>query len=103
MKTGDFRPISDTVYDTAINKRPTVVEYDTATNEMPTIGAFIYETLDMQADTFATMNNIAKTMWGEEITAPPFTPKENVMAGLAAIQENQRAILTAVKAIADKL
>lgn len=84
----DDRAISDKVYDTA----PT-----------PTIGAFIHETLDMQAETFATMNIIAEMMWGDEITAPSFTPKENVMAGLAAIQENQRAIMAAVKAIAEKL
>lgn len=99
----DYWPTNDTEQGTAIDKRPTVVACDTAPNEKPTIGAFIHETLDMQADTFTTMNNIAKMMWGDEITAPPFTPKENVMSGLAAIQENQRAILTAAKDIADKL
>ena len=84
----DDRAINDKVYDTA----PT-----------PTIGAFIHETLDMQAETFAVISIIAKMMWGDEITEPPFTPKENIMAGLAAIQENQRAIMTAVKGIAEKL
>lgn len=86
----DNRPISD-------------APYDTVANEMPTIGRFIHETLDMQTETFATISIIAEMMWGDKITEPAFTPKENIMAGLAAIQENQRAILTAIKAIAGKL
>lgn len=88
--TSDCRPISD-------------AQCDTVANEMPTIGRFIHETLDMQTETFATISIITEMMWGDKITEPAFTPKENVMAGLAAIQENQMAILTAVKAIAGKL
>lgn len=76
---------------------------DTTTNEQPTIGMFIHKTIDMQEETLAVICNIANMMWGDEITTPAFTPKENVMAGLAAIQENQRAILAAVKTIIDKL
>ena len=88
----DNRAISGTACDTA-SEMPI----------MPTIGGFIHETLEMQAETFALISNIAKIMWGDEITAPAFTPKENIMAGLAAIQENQKGIVTAVKAIVAKL
>ena len=65
---------------------------DTTTNEQPTIGMFIHKTIDMQEETLAVICNIANMMWGDEITTPAFTPKENIMAGLTAIQENQRAI-----------
>ena len=86
----DNRPISDTAC-------------NTATNEMPTIGAFVHETISMQMDTLSMMDTIANVMWGDEPKAPAFVPKENIMAGLAAIRENQKAIMTAVKAIVDKL
>ena len=99
MMTSDYRPISHTVYDTATSEKAC----DIATNEMPTIGAFVHETLSMQMDTLSMMDTIANVIWGDEPKAPAFMPKENLMAGLAAIKENQRAIMTAVKAIVDKL
>ena len=85
----DNRPISDTAC-------------DTATNEM-TIGTFIHETISMQMDTLTMMDTIANVMWGDQPKAPAFVPKENIMAGLAAIRDNQKAIMKAIKAIADKL
>lgn len=86
----DYRAISDTACDTTIK-------------EEPTMGMFIRKTADMQAETLAIICNIVNMMWGDECTPPATTPKENIMSGLAAIQENQRAILTAVKSIIDKL
>lgn len=86
--TNDYRPISDKVNDTA----PT-----------PTIGAFIQETLDMQAETLMIICKIVSIIWGDEDTPPAISSKENVMSGLAAIQENQRVILMAVKDIMNKL
>lgn len=103
MMTGDYRPISDTAHGTATDKRPTVMVYDTAPNEMPTIGALTLQTLDMQAETLAMICKIMSTICGDECTATASEPKENLMARLAAMQENQRAIMTAVKAIADTL
>ena len=76
---------------------------DTPTNEMPTMGMLIHKTIDMQTETMAMICHIINTMWGDDSAAPDFTPKGNIMAGLAAINENQRAIMTAVKAIVDKL
>lgn len=86
----DNRAISDTAY-------------DTATCATPTIGALTLQTLDMQAETMAMINNIASMMWGDECAAPVCEPKESLIARLAAIQENQRAIMATVKAIVDKL
>lgn len=77
--------------------------YDTATNDIPTMGMFIHKTLDMQTETMAMICHIVNTMWGDDSAAPDFTPKANIMAGLAAIQENQKAILTAMTSIAAKL
>lgn len=76
---------------------------DTATNETPTMGTLIHKTIDMQTETMAMICHIVNTMWGDDSAAPDFTPKGNIMAGLAAIQENQRAILNAMKSIATKL
>lgn len=88
--TSDYKPINDKACNVGIN-------------DLPTIGAFIHGTLDMQAETLEVIRNIARIMWGDEITTPVYTPEENIMAGLAAILENQRAIMTDVKAIVDKL
>lgn len=76
---------------------------DTTTNEAPTMGMLIHKTIDMQTETMAMICHIVNTMWGDDSAAPDFTPKGNIMAGLAAIQENQRAILNAMKSIATKL
>lgn len=76
---------------------------DTTTNEQPTMGMFIHKTLDIQTETMAMICHIVNTMWGDDSAAPDFTPKANIMAGLAAIQENQKAILTAMTSIAAKL
>ena len=76
---------------------------DTATNETPTMGMLIHKTIDMQTETMAMICHIISTMWGDDSAAPDFTPKGNIMAGLAAIQENQKAILNAMKSIATKL
>ena len=84
----DYRAISDTA---------------TVASDGPTMGALTIQTLDMQEEALAVICNIINIMWGDECTAPPVKPNENIIARLAAIQENQRAILTAVKAIADKL
>lgn len=86
----DYRAISDTAC-------------DTATSDMPTIGALTLQTLDMQAETLAMICNIVSAMWGDECTQAPIKASENLMSRLAAMHENQRAIMTAVKAIADKL
>ena len=86
----DNRPISDTAY-------------DAVTNEKPTIGEFALKTLKMQEDTLAMICIIDRAIFGGEAKASTIEPNENLMARLAAIQENQRAIMTAVKAIADKL
>lgn len=86
----DYRAISDTAC-------------DTATSEMPTIGALTLQTLDMQAETLAMICNIVSVMFGDECTAAPIKANENLMARLAAMQENQRSIMTSVKAIVDKL
>ena len=86
----DYRLISDTAC-------------DTAPNETPAMGTLIHKTIDMQTETMAMICHIVNTMWGDDSAAPDFTPKGNIMAGLAAIQENQRAILNAVKSIATKL
>lgn len=86
----DYRAISDTAC-------------DTATSDMPTIGALTLQTLDMQTETLVMICNIVSTMWGEECTASPIKASENLMSRLAAIQENQRTIMTAMKAIVDKL
>ena len=107
--TSDYRPISDTAYDTATNKEPANVEYaddaayDTATNRKSTIGALALETLDMQAQTSAMLCKIVSTISGDECTATPITPSENLMSRLAAIKENQRDIMLAVKIIVDML
>lgn len=90
MMTSDYKPISDATC-------------DAATNEMPTIGAFVREMLSMQMDTLSMLDTIANVMWGDEPKAPAFVPKENIMAGLTAIRENQRSIMATVKAIVDKL
>ena len=103
MMTSDNRPISDTAYGTATDKRPTVMVYDTAPNEKPTIGALTTETLDMQAETAAMLCRIMGIMSGEECTATPIKPSENLMSRLAAINMNQRDIMRAVKAIVDML
>lgn len=84
----DYRAISEPVCDTA---------------KEPTMGMFIRETVDMQEETLAIICNIVNMMWGSETTSPTATPKDNIMAGLAAIRENQSAILTAVKSITAKL
>lgn len=76
---------------------------DEAVALQPTIGELTLETLDMQAETLAMMCKIVSTMWGDECTPAPNKASENLMSRLATIQENQRAIMTAVKAIADKL
>lgn len=107
--TSDYRPISDTAYDTETNKEPAIVEYaedaayDTATNRKPTIGALTLETLDMQAQTSAMLCKIVSTISGDECTATPIKPSENLMSRLVAIKENQRDIMLAVKIIVDML
>lgn len=88
--TNDYRPISDTACDTAICAKPT-------------IGAITIETLDMQAETSAMLCKIVGTMSGDECTATPIKPNDNLMSRLVAIQENQRDIMRAVKAIVDML
>lgn len=87
----DYRAISDAACATATS------------DAMPTMGALTIQTLDMQEETLAVICNIVNIMWGDECTAPPAKPNESILARLVAIQENQRAILTAVKAISDKL
>ena len=105
----DYRPISDTAYDTATNKKPAIVEYaedaayDTATNGKSTIGALMLETLDMQALTSEMLCKIVSTISGDECTAISIKPSENLMSSLAAIKENQRDIMLAVKIIVDML
>lgn len=105
MMTSDYRPISDTAYGTATDKRPTVMVYDTAPapNEKPTIGALTIETLDMQAETSAMLCKLVLTISGEECIATPVKPADNLISRLAGIKENQRDIMRAVKAIVDKL
>ena len=88
--TSEYRPISNTAC-------------DTATCEKPTIGALTLETLDMQAETSAMLCKIVGMMLGDECTATPVMPSENLMSRLAAIQVNQRDIMRAVKAIVDML
>ncbi|MBQ9342804.1 MAG: hypothetical protein IJT99_01270 [Clostridia bacterium] len=68
-----------------------------------TIGELTLETLDMQAETLAMMCKIVSMMWGDECTAAPNKASENLMSRLAAMQENQRAIMNAAKAITEKL
>ena len=85
------------------NRAISSTAYDTATSETPTIGTLTLQTLDMQAETLAAICKIVSTMWGDEDTTAPFKPNENLMSRLAAMQENQRTIMVAVKAIADKL
>lgn len=105
----DNRPISDTAYDTATNKEPAIVEYaedeayDTVTNVKPTIGALTLETLDMQAQTSAMLCKIISIISGDECTATPIKPSENLMSRILAIKENQRDIMLAVKIIVDML
>ena len=77
--------------------------YDTATEKKSTIGAFTLETLDMQAETLAMLCKIVSTMSGDEDIAATIKPSENLMSRLAAIKENQRDIMRAVKAIVDML
>ena len=105
MMTSDYRPISDTAYGTATDNRPTVMVYDTAPspNEKPTIGALTLETLDMQAETSAMLCKLMLTISGEECTATPVKPADNLISRLAGIEENQRDIMRAVKVIMDKL
>ena len=103
MMASDYRPISDTEYGTAINKRPTVVAYDTATNEKPIIGALTTETLDMQAETAAMLCKLMLTISGEECTATPVKPADNLISRLEGIKENQSDIMRAVKTILDML
>jgi len=107
--TSDYRPISDTEYGTATNKNSAVAEYandmayETTTNPKLTIGALTLETLDMQAETSAMLCKIVSTMSGDECTATPVKPSENLMSRLVAIRENQKDIMRDVKAIVDML
>lgn len=101
--TSGYRPISDTAYDTATNEKPTIGVCDTAPCEKATIGAFTLETLDMQAETSAMLCKLMLTISGEECTATPVKPADNLISRLAGIKENQRDIMIAVKTILDML
>lgn len=101
--TSGYRPISDKAYDTATNEKSTIEIYDTATNKIPTIGALTLETLDMQAETAAMLCKLMLTISGEECTATPVKPADNLISRLAGIKENQSDIMRAVKVIMDKL
>lgn len=83
----------------AINDAP----HDVKVNNVPTMGAFIHGTLDIQQDTLVDLDKIVTVLLGNEIKAPSAIPEENVMSGLAAILENQKAILAAVKVITGAL
>lgn len=85
-----YEPINDKIYDTATDKKST-------------IGAMTAETLDMQAETSAMLCRIIGMVLGEDCTVAPIKPSENLMSRLAAIRENQRDIMRAVKAIMETL
>ena len=86
----DTRPISDERDDVEVNDKPTM-------------GMFIRSTIDIQEDTLDGLDKILTALWGMEIEVPVTAPKESVMSGLATVLENQKAIATAVKAIAEML
>lgn len=76
---------------------------DVEANVEPTIGAFATETLNMQVETSALLCKLMLMVSGEECTATPVKPEDNILSMLSAIKENQRDIMRAIQAIMYKL